>query len=134
MNYAITLRMTDSEEIESRLQPILGYYLNWGPNKEFLLLDIDATGEVGNSLTQQMNEQKNGFSITAANLAALISDNGQIFEFDLLVRSAHEVRIFVRDGNIIDLVGDKEAIPLAVVGEYEELDIRLFKTEHNGSR
>ena len=128
MMYAITLKLTDTESIESRLKPIIIYYIESKAIKKFLIKDIDATGEVGNRLTKQKNEQDQAIAIDAEGMAALVSEGGQIFELDLIVKDSNDIRIIVRDGNSIDLIGDKSILPVAIVGEYEELDESLFKT------
>lgn len=78
-----------------------------------------------------MNVQKGILTINEKELLTLVSEKGQIFELDLLLKNSHEYRFIVRDGSSIDIVGNGEKLPVTVVDDHKDLDINLFRLDQN---
>ncbi|HEY4289944.1 MAG TPA: hypothetical protein VGN00_22740 [Puia sp.] len=125
MNWAISINITD-EDLERRLEKIVSYVVRDSQIEEFLIWDIDATGYLGNQLTKKLNDQKRPLLINEKDLNILFSEEGQIFELDLLLKGSFEYRFIVRDGNFLDILGNGKSLPSTVVGSYKDLDVNLF--------
>jgi predicted nucleotidyltransferase len=88
---------------------------------------IDATGKLGNELTQKLNVTNSEEMLSKETLLALLNEDGQIFELNLLLTNSHWFKIFVRTGDYVDVVGSGERLPLDIAGQYVELDADLFR-------
>ena len=126
MKIAIELQLKESETIEERIRPIV-MTLTKCDTAEFWIYDIDATGRFGNTLTQAMNDRKGPVRVNEKELIDLIWEDGQIIELDLRVRDQNELRIIIRDGNDINIVGDHSSLPSIALGQFTELDPDLFR-------
>jgi hypothetical protein len=126
MKWAISLILSDNEIIERRLEKIVSYVIMNNQIEHIFLYDIDATGYMGNQMTQRLNVVKEMFKIGDNDLSALITEEGQIFELDLILKNSHEYRFIVRDGCFLDIVSDGPQLPDLILGLYEELDINLY--------
>ena len=126
MNWVISVNITEEESLERRLEKMVSYVIRDNQIEEFLIWDIDATGQIGNQLTKKLNDQKGPLLISGRDLNILFSEEGQIFELDLFLKGSFEYRFIVRDGNSLDVLGNGETLPPAVVGSYKDLDVNLF--------
>jgi RNA binding exosome subunit len=120
MNWAISLILSETESIENRLHGVVAHIISQMEVAEILVTDIDATGVLGNQLTIVLNEQ-NSISITLKDLLAMLTEDGQIFDLDLHLRSLCEYRFIISDGNFLDILGTAEKLPLSVTGPNEYL-------------
>ena len=130
MNWVVTLIINADQTIEERLRGLVDYIFKRDKIENILIYDIDATGKKGNLLTKKMNSLKGGYLALDKNeLSILMSESGQIFELDLYLKSSYQFRIVVRDGSVIDLLGTGEMIPMEAIGNYEQIDINLYRTK-----
>lgn len=90
------------------------------------MVDIDATGEIVNKFTHALNNKKDEIEITKQELLQIFSENGQVFEFVLSIKNTQNYRIIIRDGNSADILGDKEMIPVHIIGNFRKIDINFF--------
>jgi len=126
MKWAISLVIEESEILEKRIERILSYIFNTTDQYSCIIYDIDATGYVGDQLTKKMNENKGPLESNVKELIATATEDGQIFELDLSLSNSKNYRFIVRDGNMIDILGDAEKLPSSIVGDFTDLDIALF--------
>jgi hypothetical protein len=126
MTWAIELTISDQDTIEQRLQPILGYISSTNKIMNIQMKDIDATGKIGDLLTKKLNLKQGPLTVEANDLNSLITEEGQIFELDLLLKSDSDYRIIIRSCGSIDILGNGKLLPAEIIGEHEVLDIKLF--------
>ena len=75
--WAVTLCCHRSENIESRVRKIVEYLAKQLDSSHFwTIADIDATGEVGDRLTQKGNNLVN-LQLTVSEMLALLREDGQ---------------------------------------------------------
>ena len=122
---SVGLQLDLEESIEARLKPIFVYLTGFERN-EFWIEDVDATGQIGNRLTKEKNNSNASLLIGGDDLNTIVSELGQIFELNVRVIGMNNLRIILRDGTSIDIVGELETIPQSIFGKYIELDISLF--------
>jgi hypothetical protein len=127
MNWSVSLIVAEEESIEERLGPIVSYVIKANQIDNFVIHDIDATGPIGSQLTKEMNLQNGPLSINENDLSTLFTEDGQVFELNLFLISSFEFRIIIRDGGIIDILGNGDKLPLTVTGDFIDLDIDLFR-------
>jgi hypothetical protein len=126
MNWAITIILSEEEVIEKRLNEIVSYIISNNQIRHCLIFDIDATGYIGNQMTQRLNINKDPIVISNKELSTLISEEGQIFELDLILKNSFEYRIIIRDNYYLEIIGSGQRLPNTILGSYEDLDINLF--------
>jgi len=127
MYWVITLKMGKMEAIDPRLRSVISFILNSYTIKEMFIDDIDATGTIGNQLTQKKNFHEGSLPIDRDTLLTLLSEDGQIFDLNLTLReSLSEYQIITSRGDIVDILSNGERLPLDVTGDFEELDPKLF--------
>jgi hypothetical protein len=126
--WAVTLFCDSLETIESRAIAIVRYLAHKLESPHaWMISDIDATGELGDRLTQQGNNLGN-LQLTVSELLALLREDGQVIELEAtLVASQQELfKILIRDGCSIDVLGTGDLLPKTVLGDYEMCDRSLF--------
>jgi hypothetical protein len=128
MNWAITLTISEKETIESRLKPIVTYIQKLSPSSKYLITNIDATGKLGNQFTKKKNFQTESITISEKELLTLVCEEGQIFELDLRIFNSFKLEIIVRTGSSIDICGNDVDLPSNILGDYTDLDIKLFES------
>jgi len=124
MNWAISLILS-TDTPEKLLHRVIVHIKDRTEVKKISLTDIDATGPLGNQLTKVLNEQPE-VAITNAELLTLLTEDGQIFDLDIVLVGTLEYRLIISDGNYIDVLGTGEKLPESVTGLHEDLDLRLF--------
>ncbi len=62
-------------------------------------------------------------------LLVLLDEDGQIIELDLLIADGPKFRLIIRDGALVDIVGDGKKITDQILGGYFELDMALYNHE-----
>lgn len=126
--WAVTLCCHHSENIEARAIKVVEYLAKQLDSSHFWVIsDIDATGEVGDRLTQEGNNLVN-LQLTVSEMLALLREDGQAIELEAsLVANQQELfKILIRDGCSIDLLGTGELLPKKVLGDYVMCDRALF--------
>lgn len=126
MNWAITLQLDDRNTIEQRLQRILSYLLTKNLGSPCMIYEIDATGEQGNILTQKLNYSKKPIETPLKDIMKSITENGQIFELNFVCHIPSLIRVIIRNGSSLDIVGVDERLPAGITGDYLDLDPKLF--------
>jgi hypothetical protein len=126
MNWAITLIIANYTSIENRMKNVLSYLFTTDNSFKCILSSIDATGNIGGHLTQQLNKSERSLQIDNMQLLELCNEDGQIIEIDLALYGHSDFRIIIRDGNSIDILGDKNELPAEVIGPFEYIDVKLF--------
>lgn len=123
--WAKTLIIPEVQSLGERLKLIVLFFLQ-DHNCKFYISDLDATGELGNRLTQVLNIQKE-IQIEPEKLSLLFREKGQIFELYLSILGSSEYRVIVTDGQHVDILGKSDFnLPLAVIGDHLDLDPSLF--------
>ncbi len=128
MNWAITLTIKEKETVESRLKPVIAYIQKLSPSSKYLITDIDATGKLGNQFSKKKNFQEEPLAISEKDLSTLVCEEGQIFELNLRIVDLFELEIIVRTGSSIDILGKDVNLPSNILGDYTDLDIKLFES------
>ena len=125
--WAVTLRLTDSETLEGRAAPIVEYLAKHEGHIRWMVKDLDATGSLGGNLTQRVNQDRVLF-ILSAQLLDVLKEDGQIIELAASwIRDDDEIlRIIIRDGRSIDILGTGHRIPPAVLGDHSDEDVGMF--------
>jgi hypothetical protein len=123
MKWVKTLIIAENESLERRLAAILNYIVNTYGQVEWQLSDIDATGKLGNQLTDKMNNES-VVQLNNSELLSLLTEDGQIFELDLRADSPN-FQIIVRYGDIVDILGDRD-VPPVVIGQYTDRDLSNY--------
>lgn len=126
MNWAISVVISEEETIETRLQALVSYVIANNHVEHFFIDDIDATGYTGNQITQRLNIQNKRLEISTKELLALMSEDGQIFDLDLVLSNSFKFRFIISDGYYLEIVSNGQRLPDSVVGPYNELDLSLF--------
>ena len=128
MEWAISLILERNDTIEKRLEQMLNFIFAQLSNIEILVIDIDATGQIGNEMTTKINQSKNGFKSNKEEVMALVKEYGQVFELELMFDKSFA--LIVRTGPSIDLVGRGDKPSKDYVGRFDDVDINLFKPPH----
>lgn len=126
--WAVTLFCKDSEKLESRASKIVAYLAKeFKLNYSWVISDIDATGEVGDRLTQEGNHLGN-LQLTVSEMLALLQEDGQVIELSATLVENHQelFKVLIRDGGSIDVLGTGELLPKAILGDYVMCDRALF--------
>lgn len=126
--WAVTLCCHHSENIESRVSKIVEYLAKQlDLNHFWTIADIDATGELGDRLTQEGNNLVN-LQLTDSEMLALLREDGQAIELEATLVTNHQelFKILIRDGCSLDLLGTGELLPKTVLGDYVMCDRALF--------
>jgi len=126
MNWAISVVISEEETIETRLQALVSYVIANNHVEHFFIDHIDATGYTGNQITQRLNIQNKRLEISTKELLALMSEDGQIFDLDLVLSNSFKFRFIISDGYYLEIVSNGQRLPDSVVGPYNELDLSLF--------
>ena len=103
--WAITLLCHHLENLESRAIRIVEYLADrLESNYSWVISDIDATGKLGDRLTQQGNNGVN-LQLTVSEMLTLLREDGKVIELEAtLVENRQELfKILIRDGCSIDL-------------------------------
>ncbi|HYF31700.1 MAG TPA: hypothetical protein VD993_11335 [Chitinophagaceae bacterium] len=124
MKWVKTLIIADSESIEERLNSIVQYILQTYSPAECVIADIDATGKLGNEITQKINNVEK-VMVNKTDVLRLLNEDGQIFEFDLNINSTYNFQIIVGRGQFIDILGDTD-LPEDIVGPHTEGDLANY--------
>ena len=129
MKWAISLVLDNKATIENRIKKVLEYLFDRFDDYSCYLLDIDATGKTGNKFTQELNLKKGGISIKKEDLVKIFSEDGQVFELNLTINKSNyqEFRFIIRDGNLVEILGDKELPSEDIIGKFQNIDVNLFK-------
>ena len=115
------INLTDNDKsIEQKILLIVSFLTTKYIESRFSILNIDATGVIGNYLTQTINNSAQAYKIEHKRLEQLLLEDGQILE--LLMNC--EIREFyyqidVKDGRYIDVYSNYELLPEFIVGKYE---------------
>lgn len=121
MIWTKTLVLSPQESLEERVQRIIEFIINNYDIVACQITNIDATGTIGNELTQKIN---NGeiVILPPKEVLALLQSDGQIFELYLDIKSTNNFHIRVSDGIYVDLFGDA-ALPDSIVGNSVQGDL-----------
>ncbi|MGH3024421.1 MAG: hypothetical protein ACRDNI_12250 [Gaiellaceae bacterium] len=125
--WALTLRQQPGEELESRLARIVRFLSEIYPRGRVLVSDFEATGPLGDELTQRLDAVEE-IEISALDLIGICEGAGQVIELDATLTDGGDdaIRLIVRDGTSVDVLGKGSRLPKEVVGAHDAVDPRLF--------
>ncbi|MEA5509477.1 hypothetical protein VB715_06845 [Crocosphaera sp. UHCC 0190] len=125
--WAVTLCYKQTEKLEDRIAVIIQYLDKIYPNDQWNILDIDATGKMGNQLTQCINNEET-LLLSSAELLQILTEEGQVIDLEIsLINQGQEIiKIFVEDGVSIDVLGVAILLPTEIFGEYKIVDSHQF--------
>jgi hypothetical protein len=126
MKWVESLILDNALSVEYRVKMILEYIFSTGGHFRCVIKNIDATGLTGNKFTKILNLENHTIFITELELMRMFSEDGQIFELDLLIDGSRNFRIIVRDGNSVDILGDTEKPSENILGKSFENNINYF--------
>ena len=128
IKWARGLNIPNNFELEKRVQNILEYFYNNDPDCECHISDVDATGYSGNILSQKLNDTKT-LRLPLSGIIKIFHKEGQIIEMNLKIFCKPGTYLInIRDGCNVDVLGDNEELPMAVLGDCISLDASLFET------
>lgn len=135
MKWGKTLILKSNFDVEVRLQQILRYIAMHYTVTDYYLSGVDATGPLGNALTQELNsgviKQYN-----EEELLSLLKEDGQIFDMYLSIVGRENFLISVQGGTDIDVLGRGEPLPSEVIGDHTEMafdQIQSYKLKLPGN-
>jgi hypothetical protein len=124
--FAVSLTLEKDEEPATRLAKLVATIrrnaLQWK------IREIDATGALGNSLTQAVNEGRTSV-LTQAEFLGLLCEDGQVFELqaDGVVDAGRLfTRVLISDGRYVDWMGFGDPTEVAAIGEHKLQPCELF--------
>ena len=125
--WAITLDIGDDERLESRVLAITEHVTAPLEQTSWSVEDIDASGPLGNKLTQLLNETR-PVRITTRALSEVLNEDGQIIEMDATLEKDGDrvLRIVVRDGISVDVLGTGQPPDPNVLGKHRAIAPELF--------
>lgn len=124
MKWAISLILNNDEVIEQRVEKTLNFIFNKLPQANIYITEIDATGMVGNEMTQRLNLSKTGFSSNKDEILSAIKEPGQVLE--LQAQFSNSYILIVRRGIHIDLIGEGAMPSPSEIGLFKEEDLSLY--------
>jgi len=128
MDWAISLILNNNRDIDSKIKNFLDFFLFPNISYEYFLEDLEATGPLGNELSDKIEQGVKDLRMNKSELVQLLEEDGQLIEFELHVKL--DVRdqfiIIVRDGDILDILGTGPRPSELQVGPYRDMDINLF--------
>jgi|GEM_PF-1422275 len=127
MKWIISLTLDAGDSIEKRLESVLDYIFDKDENIKVFVSDIEATGTIGDSLTRKSDQNREGFDSSKDELLSVVSEQGQIFELEAYFSNSKKFIVIVRDGGLIDFLGDNNKPSTEDVGPYIEGDLEQFK-------
>lgn len=124
--FALSCNLSESESMEERLNRVL-YALKQRGAKGWRLTEIDATGPLGQRCTRELNS-KLTVNLDAHEMEILTKERGQVLELkaDSHVADGTKVRILIRDGMSLDVLGFGALPSREHVGDYTTHDPRMF--------
>jgi hypothetical protein len=89
--------------------------------------DLDATGNLGDQLTNEINH-KTFIHLFSREFLNLLHQEGQIIELEatLMEKEQELFKIIIRDGISVDILGSGKMIPRHILGDFISLDPELF--------
>lgn len=125
--WAVTLILDDRERLEERVLAIIERTASETDERCWVLEELDATGRLGNELTRQLNETS-PIGLATAVLLELLREDGQIIELDAALKKmgCDSLRVIVRDGLSVDILGTGEPLGVNVLGSHKKTDPGLF--------
>lgn len=111
MNWEKELQNIKEFDVENRVKQILLFIFKSDPKCNCEVSGLDATGILGNKLTQELNKVE-WLAIPLSEVINIFEEGGQVFEMQLkitTVRGSYE--IIIRDGNSVDIAGSGEELP-----------------------
>ena len=125
--WAITLCCDDEEKLELRVANLVQYLAQNNQPNQWIVSDIDATGNCGDQLTSRCN-QEGLLYLPSTEFLTVFREDGQVIDLEAtLAQNDRELfKILVQDGVSIDVLGFGEFPPLTVLGKYVSVDVALF--------
>jgi hypothetical protein len=127
MNWIISLTLDADDSIEKKLERVLDYIFGKDENILVFVSDIEATGKVGVSLTRKSDQNREGFDSSKDELLNVVNELGQIFELEAYFSNSKKFIVIVRDGGLIDFLGDSSKPSIEDVGAYVDGDLEEYK-------
>jgi hypothetical protein len=125
--WAITLLFNSQEKLEHRLFEIVIYLVHYYFLDKCRISDLDATGNLGDQLTNEINH-KTFIHLFSREFLNLLHQEGQIIELEatLMEKEQELFKIIIRDGISVDILGSGKMIPRHILGDFISLDPELF--------
>ncbi|XXT17618.1 hypothetical protein WME94_46050 [Sorangium sp. So ce429] len=125
--WAVTLILDEQERLEDRILAIVEHTAGDTDERYWEIEELDATGKLGNQLTHRANKTIPIGLVTAAFLE-LLREDGQIIELDVTFKrkGCNALRVIVRDGLSVDILGTGEPLGTGVLGSHKQTDPGLF--------
>jgi hypothetical protein len=128
MDWVISKIVEKIGTIEQSIKAFLNFFAFSNTSYSFFLEDLEATGPLGNELTIKMNQSDVGLEVNKSQLLQLLEEDGQIFECELRVKlfEKDQFIVVVRDGDILDILGNGPKPSEAQIGPYQDLDLSCY--------
>ncbi len=125
--WVVTLNYNKQERLEDRVANIVNYMAQQYPNAQWHIFNIDATRIEGDRLTHYGNIHST-FTIFSQDLLTLLQEEGQVIELDVSLIDCQQelLKISIRDGISVDVLGVEKCLPKSVLGDYFVNDASLF--------
>ncbi|KYG08303.1 hypothetical protein BE21_24400 [Sorangium cellulosum] len=125
--WAVTLILDELERLEDRILAIVEHTAIETDERCWEIEELDATGRLGNQLTRQANETS-PIGLIADVFLELLREDGQIVELDATLKKngCDLLRVLVRDGLSVDVLGTGEPLGTDVLGSHKKIDPTLF--------
>ncbi|HBL15073.1 MAG TPA: hypothetical protein DD379_27510 [Cyanobacteria bacterium UBA11162] len=125
--WAITLCCDDEEKLELRVANLVQYLAQNNQPNQWIVSDIDATGNCGDQLTSRCNHEGLLY-LPSTEFLTVFREDGQVIDLEAtLAQNDRELfKILVQDGVSIDVLGFGDLPPLTVLGKYVSVDVALF--------
>ena len=114
------LLFLENEKTELRICSIVSFIIKQYPSISIYISQLDATGKLGNELTQKLNEIDR-LLVPNDHLINLLNEDGQVFEGEIELiaeKGIKEVSIQIQDGICVDIYETNLVIPDEVIGNY----------------
>jgi hypothetical protein len=115
-----------SESLEMRVVQILNSIESNINEGKWIISDLDATGGIGDLLTQQLNYLET-LSLNFDQIKSLFDEDGQVIEFDGEFPEINPcIKIVIRDGMTVDILFPKHLLDNIILGSCDELNPELY--------
>ena len=128
MDWIISLIINNERSIESAISSFLNYFISPNLSYDFFLNDLEATGPLGNELSNKIGKGVKDLKLDKNELVQLLREDGQLIELELRIKldNNNQYVIIVRDGDVLDILGNGPKPSELQVGPYQDMDVNLY--------